>query len=79
MTTTNDPISWRLSYSLDNVNFISVDTVVNYPMTTDRSACIPMISLSAALLPQYSFRVKGLSLTVPTTDIGGVPLTNQMG
>jgi hypothetical protein len=79
MTTTNDPISWRLSYSFDNVNFISVDTVVNYPITTDRSVYIPMITLSGALLPQYSFRVKGLSLTVPTTDIGGFPLTNTNG
>jgi hypothetical protein len=42
-----NPISWRLSYSLNGVNYILLDTIVNFPTTTDRNTFISMQQIEA--------------------------------
>jgi hypothetical protein len=75
-----DPISWRLSYSLnEGVDYTLLDRVVNYPTSINRNAYIPMLSTLEVAPPSYSFRVKGFDLTVPTSASSGVPLTNVNG
>jgi hypothetical protein len=43
--THRDPVSWRLSYSIDNINWILIDTKSNHPITLNRNTTIPLISI----------------------------------
>jgi hypothetical protein len=61
------------------VDYILLDSVVNYPTSINRNACIPMLSTLENAPPSYSFRVKGFDLTVPISAYSGVPLTNTNG
>jgi hypothetical protein len=55
-----DPISWRLSYSLtEGIDYILLDSVVNYPTSIDRNAYIPMLSTMEVAPPLIFSGLKG--------------------
>lgn len=48
-----DPVSWRLQYSTDNVNWVTASTIVNYFPTTNRQTYVPDFNMFPTILTGF--------------------------